>query len=55
MGTQKEIAKVIKEKEADYVLALKGNQGVFNEMVEDLFSEGFKNNLKIWTPPGIPM
>lgn len=27
MGTQKEIAKTIVEQEADYVLALKGNQG----------------------------
>ena len=50
MCTQKEIAKIIKEKEADYVLALKGNQGVLNEMVEDLFSEGFKNNFKNLNP-----
>ena len=46
MGTQKDIAKAIKEKEADYVLALKGNHGELNEMVEDLFSEGFKNDFK---------
>lgn len=46
MGTQKEIAKIIKDKEADYVLALKGNQGELNEMVEDLFSEGLKNSFK---------
>ena len=50
MGTQKEIAKIINEKEADYVLALKGNQGVLNEMVEDLFSEGLKNNFKNLNP-----
>lgn len=43
MGTQKEIAQSIKDKEADYVLALKGNQGELNEMVEDCFEQGFKN------------
>lgn len=46
MGTQKEIAQTIKDKDADYVLALKGNHGDLNEMVEDLFSEGFKNDFK---------
>ena len=46
MGTQKEIAKTIKDKEADYVLALKGNHGELNEMVEDLFSKGFENNFQ---------
>jgi predicted transposase YbfD/YdcC len=38
MGCQKEIAKKIQEKEADYVLALKGNQGTLNEDVR-LFLE----------------
>jgi predicted transposase YbfD/YdcC len=33
MGTQKEIAKTIGEREADYVLALKGNQGTLQEDV----------------------
>ncbi len=34
MGCQKEIAKKIREKKADYVLALKGNQGHFHRDVE---------------------
>lgn len=38
MGTQKAIAKKIHEKEADYVLALKGNQGSLNDDVR-LFLE----------------
>lgn len=38
MGTQKAIAKKIHEKEADYVLALKGNQGTLNDDVR-LFLE----------------
>lgn len=46
MGTQKEIAKSIKEKEDDCVLTLKRNQGEQNEMVEDLFSTGFANDFK---------
>jgi predicted transposase YbfD/YdcC len=37
MGTQKEIAKTIREREADYVLALKGNQGTLHEDVALLF------------------
>ncbi len=37
MGCQKEIAKKIKEKEADYILALKGNQGEFHEQVKESF------------------
>jgi predicted transposase YbfD/YdcC len=39
MGCQKEIAKKIKDKEADYVLALKGNQGTLSEDVELFFTE----------------
>jgi len=39
MGCQKEIAKKIVAKEADYVLALKGNQGTLSEDVELFFSE----------------
>lgn len=39
MGCQKEIAKKIVEKEADYVLALKGNQGTLSEDVELFFNE----------------
>ena len=39
MGCQKEIARKIVEKEADYVLALKGNQGTLNDDVEVFFAE----------------
>ena len=39
MGTQKAIAKKIIEKEADYVLALKGNQGTLHEDIKLYFSE----------------
>lgn len=39
MGCQKAIAKKIVAKEADYVLALKGNQGSLSEDVELFFSE----------------
>jgi len=39
MGCQKEIANKIKDKEADYVLALKGNQGTLSEDVELFFTE----------------
>ena len=37
MGTQKSIAKTIRQKDADYVLALKGNQGTLKEDVEEFF------------------
>ena len=37
MGCQKEIASKIIEKQADYLLALKGNQGQLLEQVEDSF------------------
>lgn len=37
MGCQKEIAKLIKEQKADYVLGLKGNQGNLEESVRDCF------------------
>lgn len=40
MGTQTEIAKKIRQKGADYVLALKGNQGSLLEDVKLYFSEG---------------
>jgi len=38
MGCQREIAAKIAAKEADYVLALKGNQGVLAEQVKDSFA-----------------
>jgi len=37
MGTQKEIATKIRDAKADYVLALKGNQGNLKEEVEEAF------------------
>ena len=37
MGCQKEIAKQITEQEADYILALKGNQSALKDEVEELF------------------
>jgi predicted transposase YbfD/YdcC len=47
IGCQKEIAKQIIDKKADYVLALKGNQGTLREDVELFAAEqkadGFKN------------
>jgi predicted transposase YbfD/YdcC len=43
MGCQREIAKAILEKKADYVLALKGNQGSLREDVE-LFANEQKAN-----------
>ena len=39
MRCQKDIARKIIEKEADYVLALKGNQGTLNDDVELFFAE----------------
>jgi predicted transposase YbfD/YdcC len=43
MGCQKEIArKIVKEKDADYVLALKGNQGGLFEDVKSLFERARK-------------
>ncbi len=40
MGTQKGIAEKIREKCADYVLALKGNQGTLYEEVKEYFADG---------------
>ena len=37
MGTQKKIAETIIEKRADYILALKGNQGYLKEDVQNTF------------------
>jgi predicted transposase YbfD/YdcC len=39
MGTQREIAKRIRKKQADYVLALKGNQGGLQEEVKEYFDD----------------
>jgi hypothetical protein len=39
MGTQKDIAATILEKKADYVLALKGNQGTLHQDVREFFGD----------------
>ena len=39
MGCQKEIASKIIKKKADYILALKGNQGNLHKEVTDLFDK----------------
>ena len=44
MGCQKEIAKQIAEQGGDYVLALKGNQGILHKEVELLFKKAGENN-----------
>lgn len=46
MGCQKEIAKQIVDKKADYVLALKGNQGALREDVELFAAEQKANGFK---------
>ena len=46
MGCQKKIAEAIIEKEADYVLALKGNQSSLNTAVEKFFSYHKSQNFK---------
>ena len=47
MGTQKEIAKKIKNKRADYVLAVKGNQKVLHEEIKEYFATNeFKEEIK---------
>lgn len=46
MGCQTEIAQVIVDEEADYVLALKGNQGTLHRDVQDLFAYAQETNFK---------
>lgn len=46
MGCQKEIAKKIIQNKANYVLALKGNQGTLKEDVELFFQDGIKTDFK---------
>ena len=46
MGCQKKIAKKIVDQGADYILALKGNQGDLYEEVKTFFAEEMKNNFK---------
>ncbi len=44
MGTQRGIARQIKQAEGDYVLALKGNQGKLSQQVSDWFKQAEANN-----------
>lgn len=46
MGTQRGIANLIKLRGADYVLALKGNQGKLHKKVKNLFTFADKSNYK---------
>lgn len=46
IGTQKEIAAEIRRQEADYVLALKTNQKLLYEGVEESFKDGLATNFK---------
>jgi predicted transposase YbfD/YdcC len=46
MGCQKKIAAKIVDKGADYVLALKGNQGTLSEDVELFFADAVENKFK---------
>lgn len=46
MGCQKKIAAKIVDKDADYVLALKGNQGPLSEDVELFFTDAIENKFK---------
>ena len=46
MGCQTEIAQVIVDEGADYVLALKGNQGTLHRDVQDLFAYAQETNFK---------
>jgi predicted transposase YbfD/YdcC len=46
MGCQKEIAQKILDNEADYILALKGNQGNTLKYVQDLFSSTMQNTFQ---------
>lgn len=44
MGTQQRIAKQIVDKGADYILALKGNQGLLNDEVQAWFHKAQRDN-----------
>ncbi len=46
MGCQKEIAEKIIDKDADYVLALKGNQGNLHKQVKTFFQKNQQNNFE---------
>ncbi len=51
MGCQKNIAKEIKEADADYVLALKGNQETVHEEVRQFLDDALAEQ-KTWRPAG---
>ena len=53
MGCQKEIAKEIKEADAEYVLALKGNQQTVHREVKEFLDDAVAES-KSWKPPGMP-
>lgn len=40
MGCQKDIAAKIKSKEAEYILAVKNNQGNLHDEIQDAFAHG---------------
>lgn len=46
MGCQTEIAKLIIEQQADYVLSLKGNQETLHQDVQDLFAHAFETEFR---------
>ena len=46
MGCQKEIARAIREKEADFVLSLKGNQGHFHDEIKDFLNDAIDSQFK---------
>jgi predicted transposase YbfD/YdcC len=46
MGCQKDIAQIIIDKEADYILGLKGNQGNTLDFTRDLFTYGMQNDFQ---------
>lgn len=53
MGCQKNIAKEIKEADAEYVLALKGNQETVHHEVKAFLDETLAE-AKTWRPAGVP-
>ena len=44
MGTQIDIARQIQQAGGDYVLAVKGNQGLLSQQVEDWFQQAHAHN-----------
>ena len=46
MGAQKKIVEKIIKKKADYVVALKGNQGLFHKEVKEYMEDAMDNDFK---------